>query len=91
MEKTALQLTIDKIQFTIDMWKDPSNEMDGLHTLETLKQDTINLLGEEKQQITEAYNMGAGYEYKYQSSGCTIDVKTSEQYYTETFTELEIK
>lgn len=32
-----------KIDFVIEMWKDPKNEMDFLHTLETLKSEIISV------------------------------------------------
>jgi hypothetical protein len=50
-----------------------------------IKTKATELLEEEKQEIEDAYNKGAGEEYKYQSSDCTTDVKTSEQYFTDTY------
>lgn len=50
-EKTALQELIEKIESVIGMWKNPKLEMDGLHTLETLKSEASELLEKERQQI----------------------------------------
>lgn len=38
-----------KIDFAINMWKDPSNEMDGLHTLETLRNEILALSQQSQQ------------------------------------------
>lgn len=81
--KTALQTAIEKIDFAIQMWKDPSNEMDGLHTLETLKQDVINLLEAEKQIIETAFADGFVEGVATQASG--EQYLSPETYYNETF------
>lgn len=52
--KTAMEQMISKLEFVIKMWKDPINEMDGLHTLETLKKEATHLLEVEKKNIVEA-------------------------------------
>lgn len=56
--KTAMEQMISKLEFVIKMWKDPINEMDGLHTLETLKKEATYLLEVEKKNIVEAWSNG---------------------------------
>jgi len=64
-----LDKLIEKLEFVITLWKDPSNEMDGLHTLETLLKDAKQLQKEEHKTYTKedmdkakdkAYNKGYG-------------------------------
>jgi hypothetical protein len=55
-KKTAMQEAIDKVSFVRNMCNDENNEMDLVHTLETLKKDFIELLEKEKEQIIEAGN-----------------------------------
>ena len=43
-QNTAMQKMLEKIRLVIGMWKDPANEMDGLHTLKTLEEDAVELL-----------------------------------------------
>jgi len=70
-ELSAMQELIKKIDFVIGLWLDPKNEMDGLHTLNTLKKDAKSLLPKEKAQTVGAYD--AGKEQPSNSQLCPID------------------
>jgi hypothetical protein len=74
-QQTPLQKGIDEIDFIISMWKDPANEMDGLHTLEQLKLKLESLLPEEKQMVIDAY----------ETSNYNDQVNAGEQYFNETY------
>lgn len=71
-EKTAMMLAIEKIDFVIGLAEDAKNEMDMLHTLETLKKDFEELLPKEREQIIKAGD-----------DICLF--QTGEQYYTKTY------
>jgi hypothetical protein len=75
--KTAMQEAIDKVSFVRNMCNDENNEMDLVHTLETLKKDFIELLEKEKEQIIYDY-MNGKYYHQYE------DI-TAQEYYNQTY------
>ena len=75
---TPMQEMIKKIDAVIVMWKDPSNEMNGEHTLNVLKQDAIELLEKEREQIIDAWDDGL-------HKGYTSDKGMATDYYDKTF------
>lgn len=58
MEKSALQLLKEDIEYARHMCDDPRNEMDIFHTLDVLIQKATELLPTEREQIEQAYSEG---------------------------------
>ena len=86
--KTAMQEAIDKVSFVRNMCNDENNEMDLVHTLETLKKDFIKLLEKEKEQIMNAYCDGAkggANGTKGQHENGWVSIQMRNKYYNQTY------
>ena len=81
--KTAIQDAIDKISFVRNMCNDENNEMDLVHTLETLKKSFIELLEKEKEQMIDfAMQM---HKIDCSKTGTDLLLDEAQAYYKQTY------